>query len=140
VQLVGDGGKRGTEILPETNFRVATAVSSAMRARPGSCRSQIVENEGVPIWLACHRTFRNRGYACSRMALDTRKIWRRRHANGVTAEVATISPGADVYGYSATGRGPIGYMGHKRGLDEAKAAADHAAGCKQPCTCPPWDE
>ena len=68
--------------------------------------------------------------------------WMREHGNGASsARVAKV----DAAGlYVAYARGPNGMVSElvdgQHTLDVEQAAADHATGCPQPCTCPPWVE
>jgi hypothetical protein len=66
--------------------------------------------------------------------------WIREHRDGATAIVAKAR-GAGVYvGYATEPGGMVSMLVDDRLLDLAQAAADRAAGCPQPCGCPPWSE
>ncbi len=57
------------------------------------------------------------------------RVWTRLHDNGMIAVVhALLRPGGH------------GSLGEVIGFDAAKAAADHASACPQPCRCQEWDE
>ena len=69
------------------------------------------------------------------------RAWSRAHANGMAALVIQLPYEADHYAAGAIARTGAGELGDVRApLQRAKADADEASGCKQPCTCPPWPE
>ncbi|MEO8259801.1 MAG: hypothetical protein ABI868_20820 [Acidobacteriota bacterium] len=66
--------------------------------------------------------------------------WIRMHRDGATATVAKAR-GAGVYvAYATEPGGTVSILVDDQALDLAQAAADRAAGCPQPCGCPPWVE
>ena len=69
-------------------------------------------------------------------------VWRpsRMHANGMIATVHLRPYGDEVYGYAAMTPSRVDTMGEAHGLEAAKAAADVASVCPQPCSCSPWIE
>jgi len=66
-------------------------------------------------------------------------IWIRDHRGGVTATVTKASH-RDYVAYATAPDGRVTPLVDDEALDRAQAAADHAAGCPQPCFCPPWLE
>ena len=65
--------------------------------------------------------------------------WIRDHRDGVTATVMKVSQ-RDYVAYATAPDGKVTPLVDDEALDRAQAAADHAAGCPQPCSCPPWLE
>jgi hypothetical protein len=66
--------------------------------------------------------------------------WMRAHRDGATAIVAKV-PGDGVYlAYATEASGMVSMLVDDAALDAAQASADRAAGCPQPCGCPPWSE
>jgi hypothetical protein len=64
----------------------------------------------------------------------------RAHRGGATAVVAK-GPGGGVYvAYATESSGMVSMLVDDQVLEAAQAAADCAAGCPQPCACPPWSE
>jgi hypothetical protein len=71
---------------------------------------------------------------------DQSAVWMRPHRNGMDAIVFSLVDRADKFAIGAVRAGRAGCLRHVVGtLDEARAEADLATGCPQPCTCPPWE-
>ena len=66
--------------------------------------------------------------------------WIRAHRDGATAIVAKARRAGVYVGYATEPGGMVSMLFDDRLLDLAQAAADRAAGCPQPCDCPPWSE
>ena len=62
----------------------------------------------------------------------------RAHRDGATAVVAKAQ---DMYvAYATEPSGMVSMLVDDAALEVAQAAADCAAGCPQPCSCPPWSQ
>ena len=68
--------------------------------------------------------------------------WIREHRNGAScARVATVNTAGLYMAYARGHNGMVSeWVEGQHALDVAQAAADRAAGCHQPCPCPPWLE
>lgn len=77
------------------------------------------------------------GYSSNRGS--TVSTWIRDHRDGVTATVTKTSR-RDYVAYATAPDGTVTPLVDDEALDGAQAAADDAAGCPQPCFCPPWLE
>lgn len=62
------------------------------------------------------------------------------HKNGMLAVVHAIPSHPNRFAFGALLPGGHGSLGELNGIVEAKAAADHVSACRQPCTCPPWND
>ena len=69
----------------------------------------------------------------------TMRVWTRVHANGMIAVVHALQRETH-FAFGALRPGGHGSLGEIVGFDAAKAAADHASKCPQPCQCRAWDE
>ena len=66
--------------------------------------------------------------------------WVRAHRDGTTAIVGKARSAGLYVGYATEPSGPVSMLVDDQAHDLAQAAADRAAGCPQPCACPPWSE
>ena len=66
--------------------------------------------------------------------------WMRAHRDGATAIVAKARRAGGYVAYATEPSGTVSMLVDDQVLDLAQAAADRAAGCPQPCACPPWSE
>ncbi len=67
------------------------------------------------------------------------RVWTRLHDNGMIAVVHALRR-ENHFAFGALRPGGHGSLGEVIGFDAAKAAADHASACPQPCRCQEWDE
>jgi hypothetical protein len=67
------------------------------------------------------------------------RVWTRMHANGMIAVVHALDR-ENQFAYGALKPGGHGSLGEVTGFEAAKAAADYASQCPQPCECAKWDE
>lgn len=64
----------------------------------------------------------------------------REHRDGATAIVAKVPGSATYVAYATEPDGMVSMLVDAEALDVAQAIADRAAGCPQPCACPPWSQ
>jgi hypothetical protein len=64
----------------------------------------------------------------------------RAHRDGATAVVAKAQSAGVYVAYATEPSGMVSTLIDDQVLEAAQAAADCAAGCPQPCACPPWSE
>jgi hypothetical protein len=64
----------------------------------------------------------------------------RAHRDGATAVVAKAQAGGVYVAYATEPSGMVSMLFDDAALEVAQAAADCAAGCPQPCSCPPWSQ
>jgi hypothetical protein len=67
-------------------------------------------------------------------------MWMREHRNGATAMVTSAQRSGVYVSYATEPGGMVSRLVDHEALEAGQAEADRAAGCPQPCGCPPWSE